>query len=274
MRMDKDQIASFDFYFVEFEKILNHLNATSINSNDLFEKRIAIFHIFKSIMKNLKFLRKNYEESPFATFAALSRMVVDHYSGFFLLTSYSSKDEQKLRYYLFMIGSLEGRAKTMSEFESSVSSHLPPETILGNKKAIKHDLNAVQKFIEKIETENLKNVTNEKHIKNRNWKFPSEVQAVNNHFYKWQELYEIAKIPNHFAKAIQQHFSEFTHGLGLTILYTEGKLDSKISIIAILSIIQSLIGKIILKEFSEELKDVSLNPNFIYQCNYNWENWH
>lgn len=271
--MDEDQIAAFDFYFLELEKIVNYLNSTLGNDKNLFEKRIAIFHVFKSIVKNLKFLRTNYEESPFATFASLSRMIVDHYSGFFLLSTYSNLDEQKLRFYLFMIASLEGRAKTMSEFETSVINNLPQEVILGNKKAIKHDENAAQKFIKKIEVENLSNITKEIHIKNRNWKFPSDVPAKNNTFYNWQELYKIAKIPSHFAKAIQQHFSEFTHGLGLTILYTEEKLDSKMSIIAILSIIQSLIGKIISNEFSEELKDLNLNPNFIFNCNYNWENW-
>lgn len=270
--MKDDQISVYDFYFVELEKIMAYLNPSLGNDNNLFDKRIATFHVFRSIAKNLKFIRTNYNESPFSAFATLSRMIVDNYSAFFLISSFSNNDEQKLRYYLYMIGSLEGRIKTMSDFENSLKN-LSKEISQGNQKAIERDQKAVQNFINKIKLEKLANITEEKHIKKRNWKFPNEVPAENKTFYTWQELYKIAKIPSNFSKAIQQHFSEFTHGLGLTILYTEEKLDSKQSILAILSIIQSLIGKIILEEFQEELKDLTLDENFIYNCNYNWQHW-
>lgn len=270
--MEDDQILVFDFYLQELEKILNYLNPSLGINDNLYEKRIGTFRFFQSIIKNLKFLRINYEKSPFTSFATLSRMIVDHYSAFFLISSHSSLDHQKLRYYLLMIGSLEGRIKTISDFQESMNN-LPSEVIFDNQKAISHDENAVDIYLQKLESENLINIVEKKHIDKRNWKYPGEMPAKNENFYNWQELYKIAKIPGHFSKAIQQHFSEFTHGLGLTILYTEEKSDSKQSIIAILCIIQSLIGKIMINEYSIELKELNLSEQFTYDCNFNWNNW-
>ncbi len=270
--MKDEQILAFEFYFLELEKIVNHLNPIYGKSNNLFEKKVGIFHVFRSLYKNLKFLKSTLDDSTFTAFATLTRMIIDHYSVFFLISSYSSQEVQKLRYYLLMIASLEGRSKTMNEFEKSLSN-LPIEISIGNQKAINHDNNTVQAFLKKIETENLNKIISESHINKRNWKFPSEKKAGNKNYYNWQELYQIAKIPDNFSKSIQQHFSEFTHGLGLTVLYTEEKSDSKLSIIAILSIIQSLIGKIVMNEFSTELKNLEINKTFIYNCDFNWENW-
>lgn len=270
--MEDEQISSYEFYFLELEKIVNHLNQIHGTNNNLYEKKIGLFHIFRSLFKNLKFLKLTYDESPFTAFATLSRMIIDHYSVFFLISSYSSQEIQKLRYYLLMIASLEGRSKTMSDFEKSLSN-LPNEISISNQEAIKHDKNTVQIFLKKLEKENLKELISNSHFTKRNWKFPGEKQAGNKNFYNWQELYHIAKIPDNFSKSIQKHFSEFTHGLGLTVLYTEEKSTSKLSILAMLSIIQSLIGKILLTEFSNELQNLEINPQFIYNCNYNWENW-
>ncbi len=270
--MEDKQILVFESYFFELEKIVNHLNPIYGTSNNLFEKKIGVFHVFGSLYKNLKFLNSTRDDCPFASFATLVRMIIDHYSVFFLISSYSSQEVQKLRYYLLMMASLEGRSKTMSDFEKSLSN-LPIEISIANQEAIKHDEDSVQAFIQKIERENLKGLTLESHINKRNWKFPSEREAGNKNFYNWQELYQIAKIPDNFSKSIQQHFSEFTHGLGLTVLYTEEKSDSKLSIIAILSMIQSLIGKIMIDEFSNELQNLQLDSQFVYNCNYNWENW-
>jgi hypothetical protein len=270
--MEDEQILAYDFYLNELKKIVEHLKPLFGSSNKLYVKRIGQIHFLKSIVKNLIFLRANYNQSPFTAFVTLSRMIVDHYSAFFLIASFSNENEQKLRYYLIMIASLEGRIKTMSEFEKSLNN-LPSEVIKGNQEAIKNDLIAVEIFSQRIIKENLNEIVDDKHIRKRNWKFPNLIPAENKNFYNWQELYNIAKIPSHFSKAIQQHFSEFTHGLGLTILYTDNKLDSKLSIIAILCLIQSLIGKVILDEYKTELKSLNLDEKFIYNCNYNWENW-
>lgn len=171
-----------------------------------------------------------------------------------------------------MISSLEGRVKTMSEFEKSIKN-LPNEIIKNNYEAIKNDEKNIQIFLQKIGEEKLEKITDYKHIEKRNWKFPSLISARNKNYYNWQELYKIAKIPPNFSKAIQQHFSEFTHGLGLTILYTDDKIKPKLSIIGILSIIQSLIGKIIMNEYSMEIQELNLNKNFVHNSNYNWKNW-
>lgn len=270
--MENKHILVFKFYFLEIEKILNHLNPTLGVSNNLYEKKVGVFHIFRSLYNNLKFLEVTFENSTTTAFTTLARMIIDHYSVFFLISTYSSKEIQNLRYYLLMIGSLEGRSKTMHEFEESLLN-VPIGISANNQNSIKTDKETINKFLKKIEKENLEKLTSESNISKRNWKFPSEKNARNGKFYNWQELYQVSKIPSNYSKAIQNHFSEFTHGLGMTVLYIENNIDSKISIIAILSVIQSLIGKIMMEEFSEELQNIELNSNFVYHCNYNWENW-
>lgn len=270
--MKDEQILAYEFYFSELEKIVNHLNLTYGENNNLYQKKIGIFHVFRSLYKNLKFLNVTIDESPFTVFATLSRMIIDQYSVFFLISSHSSEEIQKLRYYLLMISSLEGRSKTMADFEESLSN-LALDISESNKKYIKHDIDTVKLFLQKIEKENLSEIVDSSHIRRRNWRFPCEKPAGNKNTYNWQELYKISKIPDNFSKTIQQHFSEFTHGLGLTVLYADEKSVSKLSILAVLTIIQSYIGKIIMNEFSNELQNLEINPQFIYNCNYNWNNW-
>lgn len=272
IKMEPDQIEHYNFYLKELEKIRTHLMPEFGISTNLFDFKIGIFHLFNSITKSLRFISENHENSPFPTFATLARMAVDNYSIFYLLASYDTLEIRKLRYYLYVMASLDGRIKTVSDFEKA-TKNLPTEVVAGNKKLIEHDKSTIAIFQKKIISESLQTLTNEKIIEKMNWKFPSERPAGNKNFYNWQELYQISKIPSHFSKAIQQHFSEFTHGLGLSMLYSDEKSESKQSIIGILSIILSLKGKIIMEIFSEKLINCDIDKNFIFNCNYNWENW-
>lgn len=270
--MEPEQIEYYNFYFKELEKIREHLNPKYGTSKNLFDFKIGVFHLFSSITKSLKFFGDNNEVSPFPVFATIARMLVDNYSVFYLLASYDTNEIQKLRYYLYMMASLDGRVQTASNF-AKATKNLPPEVLLGNEILIEHDKISIEKFKEKIIYENLQNITSESILKKMNWKFPSDRPAGNKNFYNWQELYQISRIPNHFSKAIQQHFSEFTHGLGLSMLYSNEKTESKQSVIGILSIIQSLIGKIVMEIFNEDLSDLEIDKNFIFNCDYNWNNW-
>ncbi len=270
--MDDKQIFVFEQYFFEIQKISNHLSSIYGFKDQLFERKAGIYFIFKSLFKNLKFLSETKNEIPYTAFVTLSRMIIDHYSVLYIMSSFSTIEAQKLRYYLLMISSLEGRLKTICDFEKSLIN-IPMEIIKKNQELINYDNSIIEIFLKKIKSENLNEITTQKNILKRNWKFPIGKKAGNGNFYNWQELYQIAKIPENFTKPIQQHFSEFTHGLGLTLLYSDKETDSKLSIIALLSVIQSLIGKIMISEYSKDLKDLQLSSFFIYNCNYNWDNW-
>ena len=270
--MEPDQIEYYKIYLIELEKIRIHLMPKYGMSKNLFDFKTGIFHLFNSITKSLKFIGENYENAPFPAFTSLARMAVDNYSVFYLLASYDTLENQKLRYYLYMMASLDRRIQTASDFEKA-TKNLPSEVVAGNKKLIEHDKSSIEIFKQKIISEKLENIASNKVQEKMNWRFPSERIAGNKNFYNWQELYQISKIPAHFSKAIQQHFSEFTHGLGLSMLYSDEISDSKQSTIGILSILQCLIGRIIVDLFSENLADCDINKTFIDNCNFHWEHW-
>lgn len=270
--MEYTEKLCFKLYLGQLQIIKDFLNPRFGKSINLYDKKIGTFHIFRSIHSNLNFLYETYEISSFAVFATLARMIIDSYSIFYIITSHLSDDEQRLRYYLLFIGSLDGRIKTTIDFAQSVNN-IPKEVLKENDVMFRHDRSVIQNFTEKIYAEKLDILVQDSVIKTTNWKFPSSIPAGNKKSYSWQELYQIAKIPKNFAKAIQSHFSEFSHGLALSILYTEEKNSSKESIAAVINILQTLMGKIMLNTYSEELKDTSIERNFIDICNHHWDTW-
>lgn len=269
--MEHSEIVYYNLYLGQLQIIKDCLKQ-KYNSNKLFDSQVGSFHMFQSIVVNLSFLSKNNESSSFTTFTTLSRMIIDNYATFFLITSFNTKEEQELRYALYFIDSLKCRIKTTTDFAAALKN-IPEHILEINKKAIENDKLAIEKFISKIYSKELNNLIEEKVIEKSNWKFPSIKTAKNGNFYSWEELYQIAKIPKHFSSAIQSHFSQFTHGLALSILYNNGNPESKESILGILNIVQLLIGKIMIDRFSDDLKDSKIEGRFIEACNYHWNNW-
>lgn len=267
--MERLEIVYYDLYLKQLKIITDSLEQ-KYSSNNLFDSRIGTFHQFRSIVKNLDFLLETNESSSFTTFTTLSRMIIDNYATFFLVTSYNSVEEQELRYALCFIDSLKSRIKTTTEFAAALKN-IPKEIIEVNKKSIEHDRKAIEKFTSNIYSNNLNRLVGNKIIEKSNWKFQSSIAAKNGHSYSWEEMYQIAKIPKHFSSAIQNHFSQFTHGLALSILYNNGNEDSKESVLAILNMIQMFIGKIMIDKFAEDLKNSNIEQDFVKVCNHIWE---
>lgn len=267
--MEQSEINYYVLYLKQLQIITDSLEI-KYNSNNLFDRRIGVFHQFRSIVTNLNFLSETNESSSFTTFATLSRMIIDNYATFFLVTSYNTNEEQELRYALCFIDSLKSRIKTTTEF-ASAQKNLPKDIIEINKKAIENDRIAIERFSSNIYSKKLNTLVNDKIIEKANWKFQSSMIAKNGHSYSWEEMYQIAKIPKHFSSAIQNHFSQFTHGLALSVLYNNGNKDSKESILAILNMIQMLIGKIMIERYSEDLKNSRIDKEFIEVCNLTWK---
>ena len=269
--MEHSEIVYYNLYLNQL-KIISDTLEQKYNSNNLFDSQVGSFHMFRSIVINLTFLSKNHESSSFTTFTTLSRMIIDNYATFFLLTSNNTKEEQELRYALYFIDSLKCRIKTTTDFAAALKN-IPQHITELNKKAIENDEMAIEKFSTKIYSENLNILVGEKVIEKNQWKFQSVKPAKNGNSYSWEELYQIAKIPKHFSSAIQNHFSQFTHGLALSILYNNGNPESKESILGILNIVQMLLGKIMLERFNNDLKKSKVENRFIEACNYHWNSW-
>lgn len=267
--MEQFEIDYYVLYLKQLRIITNSLEK-KYNSNNFFDSKIGVFHQFRSIVTNLNFLLETNHLSSFTTFTTLARMIIDNYATFFLVTSYNSKEEQELRYALFFIDSLKSRIKTTTEF-ASAQKNIPEEIIEVNKKEIENDIKAIGRFTSNINARKLNTLVDDKIIEKSNWKFQSSMKAKNGHTYSWEEMYQIAKIPKHFSSAIQNHFSQFTHGLALSILYNNGNKDSKESILGILNMIQILIGKIMIGKFNDDLKNSEIEIEFIEVCNLTWE---
>jgi len=143
----------------------------------------------------------------------------------------------------------------------------------GNIDSNLHDSTVIKKNLGIIEKNGLDLLVEKFVIENHNWKFVSSYPAKNKKTYSWQELYNIAKIPKHFSKAIQNHFSSFTHGLGLAILYTEGNNESLNYIYDTILILQAVTGKIMRLNYSKELENLNFNNEFIEIGEEVWSNW-
>ncbi|MDO6814054.1 hypothetical protein [Tenacibaculum soleae] len=195
-------------------------------------------------------------------------MIFDNYSVFFILTSYSTKDEQLLRYYLYLMDSLDGRINSITSFSETVKNNKLIESFDESKDIVEHDKKAISQILNKISSENLDNLVSKKTIQKRNWKFTTNSKER----FSWEDLYNISKVPKRFSKIIQNHYSNYTHGLGMTILYEERNNSFIESTLMLLSIIQLNIGKIIIEELNISEEKLQMESEFYLLMNYHWNN--
>ncbi|OYU78862.1 MAG: hypothetical protein CFE23_16645 [Flavobacterium sp. BFFFF1] len=269
--MEQNTHRRFQICLIELEKINDTLSELYLDSNNLYNHKIGIFKIFRKLVINLRFMYETSEVSSQQITLSLGRMIIDHYSILYLLSTHSSRKEQLLRYYLYLIDSLQSRINTIQDFSSNFSE-MSEEILKNNEISNSHDQNVVIKLKEFIFENKLNDIANEKDLENSNWKFVSSHPAKKN-VYSWQELYNISKIPEHFSKAIQNHFSTFTHGLGMTILYSEDNPESTLYVYEFVTLIQALIGKMMLLNYPEELKNLELRQDFLDSGEAGWNDW-
>jgi len=199
----------------EFNKVVE------IDSKEGWEYK----HI-KKLIPCFDVLFKVSELDSILSICTLLRMIVDNYSVLYLFTSYSTKNEQLLRYYLYLLNAVESRSKLITDFpETSV------EYIQNNYRAIKDDQIACERIDKLIVEKELKKIVNESIITKRNWKFK---ETKNNEKFKWTQLYEIAKIPPQDAATIQNYYSSFVHGLGIPVMLSDydNFINHKISLLS------------------------------------------
>ena len=263
----------YPFSLNEFSKLVDSLKGTEIANPSPIDKKTGIYYLILNLHSNLKLVlelaQNNCKTQPLVT---LGRMIIDNYSILFLLTSFSSKEEQQLRYYLYLLDSISMRSKSIQEFMEGMENNTPENLFIDSNNTINNDQKAINVISSKIESENLSNITTEKNLSIYNWKFVSIVPA-NKNYYNWKELYNISKIPKHFSSTIQKHFSAFVHGLGTVLIYQQRNKNIEESVMSFLMIIQFLSSQIILNEYPENTKDIELDSEFLMNVNISWNDW-
>lgn len=263
---------TFDSCLKELEKIQRNLEKDNSDKSQLLNKKIGVFNIFKNLVSNLKILDKiNKENCNTQSFATLSRMIIDNYAGFYLLTAHSDNNERQLRYYLYLMDSLQSRINSISDFSNSLKNNKLVKSFESSNDIILHDKKTITTIIQKIKSEKLDSLVSLKVIDKRNWKYIAGNSKKER--YSWEELYNIAKIPKHFSKMIQNHYSAYAHGLGMTILYSERNETLIESTFLFFALIQLNLAKIIINEFNVDILKINLDNNFIAQMEFHWDNW-
>ncbi len=260
---------------IEIERVFQTLSFYE-NEISYRNKKVGIYRHVKKLIPCFDDFFKTNESNSVQSMVTLQRMIVDNYSILYLLTNYSTEEEQLLRYYLFLLDSMQSRQNLIDHFTSNMKYDQPEELFQNAEKTKISDNETAEELLKIIKQENLDSDTEISIIKTANWKFKDKKkknQKANK--YNWKELYSIARIPNHYAYSIQNYYSSFSHGLGVSLLAKndETSYPLRITNLYLSSIILSMIIKILLNEYHEETKTLKINQYVIKFMNSNWNNW-
>lgn len=265
---------NYEFSLNELQKLVISLRELENPKLDKLDKEVGLYYLIVNICSNLDLMKhlslSGAKTQPLLT---LARMIIDNYSILFLLSSYSTEEEQTLRYYLYLLDSITIRSESVKNFYESIEDKLTEQHRIDNANLIVHDKKVVDLLQNRIKNESLESITHTKDMEKYNWKFQSIMKAKNNSYYNWNELYNIAKIPKHFSETIQKHFSAFVHGLGTVIIYNQKNKVMEESVISLLMIVQFLIAQIIINKYPHQTKDITLHKDFIFNMHESWNNW-
>jgi hypothetical protein len=249
----------------------------SYEHNSAFENiKVGIYKHIKKLIPCFDILFKVSQTSSIQSLMTLERMIIDNYAILYLLTIFSSKEEQLLRYYLFLLDAICSRSNILKNFSSNIKYEMPAKAYEDADSAIIYDKKASIELNKKINEIQQKLSVNTEIIKNSNWKF-KDIEEGNQNINRlsWTDLYKNAGIPNHHAQLLQKYNSSFVHGLGISLMIEseDNLLPFKISTLELCSILMSRIIKIIMIEFQDETKTINLNSKTIDFINHFWDNW-
>jgi len=260
---------------LELENIMSRLKYHQMDS-DFKSIKFGIYIYIKKLLRCFDDLKVIADSNSIQSMITLLRMIVDNYAILYLLTTFSNKEEQLLRYYLFLLEATSKRPTVINDFASNIKNEMPVEAYVKPNSLINSDNEASIELRRIIHEKDLdRNVTSEI-IKKCNWRFrnPHEKDQKKNQL-SWIELYTNAKIPNHHAKVLQNYHSTYVHGLGISLIIESSQEKSPIIFhtIKLCNILMSMIIIIIMTEFKEETTDIRLNKLISDYANDNWNNW-
>ncbi len=255
----KDDQVLFFFSKIELDKIFEKLkNYDQVSFED---KRVGIYKHLKKLIPCFDVIAKVAEMDSIQSLITLTRMVVDNYSIHYLLTSFGTKEEQLLRYYLFLLDATVSRIETAKDLYANVLSPLPEETNNNARIVIQSDEKAIVEIKAIIERKGLNIGVDSVIIDTANWKFIDKSPVKkNNNRYKWHELYSLSRIPEHQSRYIQNYYSSYVHGLGMSLIPNVENIDVfKAMAYSTCNLVILLLIKTLLLEFPEETRDVNLS---------------
>jgi len=240
-------------------------------------KEVGIYRHLQKLIPCFDILLSVSKSDSIQSLITLQRMIVDNYTIFYLLTSHSSKEEQTLRYYLYLLDAAISRPKIIDQFAKGIKSDLPESAFVNAKIAKNADIIAEKNLKDKIKATQKSIILANEIIERTNWKFKDSITInQNKNRYSWKDLYTISRIPAYHAEMIQSYNSSYVHGLGMSIMGGREKKDIypfKISSLDFCSVLMSLIIKILTIEFEEEISKIEFNNNTIEFMNKNWNDW-
>jgi len=120
--MNNNAFSTYLIYLKELEKIDKTLSDLYGSSNNLYNHKIGVYKIFRALLFNFKFIYETADISSRQIAISLARTTIDHYAVLYILSCYSSRNEQALRYYLYLTDSLNSRISTIVDFSSNVTN--------------------------------------------------------------------------------------------------------------------------------------------------------
>lgn len=265
----------------EFQTIKKELVDIICSLNDYdrekeLSKNVIIYRLIKSMIELLEVLYKISDFKSIRSQLTIQRTIVNYYSILYLLTSYNSKEEQNLRYYLFLLDTFKSRKKNLLK----IKKETPEKRLRDLKQKVDElelgDEKSYQDVLIAINEKKLNSIVTKDIITWNNWKFKNpNLKNQRENKFSWKELAEISKIPGRFATFYQDYASEFIHGTGSSIIIEDNEKNTEQTInstMELSSVLMCLIIKIILNEFAEEVKFAEINSIIKEKCNYLWNN--
>ena len=169
--------------------------------------------------------------------------------------------------------SFNERISSITNFSNQVQNNSLIKDFKESEATIEHDKRAIKTITKLIEKNKLNELVPNKVIEDRNWKFTKGITSKKNRL-SWVDLYNLARIPKKFSELIQNHYSTYTHGLGMTILYESRNETFFKSTFLLLTILNLNITRILIDEYKLQPGKINLNPEILIYVKHQWENYH
>lgn len=259
---------------LEFDKVLSNL-VSFVDNRDMKDKRVGVFfHTLKYYYCIEDLIKLSENNGSVQSMMTLNRMIVDNYAILYLLTSHSSDNEQLLRYYLFLFDAIKTRTQSLSDFFENCNAATPPHIYNNVMSALNQDSKDMIQIIDLLKKDGIYDLVSPFIVEKFNWKYKNAKQKKKNskNQYSWVELYQIARIPKQLSKMIQNHHSQYVHGLGLSMMTKPN--DDCISLIKSLFDTTNILIwnslKILLNTFDGVIDEKILNTNTVKMMNVFW----
>ncbi|MBK9225125.1 MAG: hypothetical protein IPO23_11875 [Flavobacterium sp.] len=127
----------YTFSLSEFSRLVDSLKETNKVNTSPIDKKTGIYYLILNLHSNLKLVlelaENNCKTQPLVT---LGRMIIDNYSILYLLTSFSTKEEQQLRYYLYLLDSISMRSQSVQEFMEGMKNNVLENLVIDSNSLI------------------------------------------------------------------------------------------------------------------------------------------